>query len=964
MEFRVLGPLQVVEEAEPISLGGTNQRAALGYLLLYTNKVVATSQLMAALWGEDAPPTARKMLQNAISSLRRTLTPGRHGSGTLVTHAPGYLIQVDPVDVDLCRFRELAAAGHTDLNAGRWDDADRHFGDALALWRGPALADLIEEGYDWPELTALQNAKFAALESRMEAVLAAGRSMEVIAELEPMVGTEPLRERLCRQLMLALYRVGRQADALAVYRRTRAVLVGRLGLDPGPELRDLERAILDHDPALLPGGGAAVVAGRTVGGSTAGAVETGASTGLDGPDGNGPALAESALVPVVRRPHHYDAELKQLTALFVRFESGHNPASPEVIELRLDLLEETVCHLVGRYGGRHHGRLGPVLLTVFGAERTREDDAQRAIRAAVALSRQYREVPCLRIAVVTGEALVGAVRSDQVAEPGDRNPVSGPLLDKGLRILFDPMPKSVRICERTRQICADHFDFGLPGERWLSVRQGLHLATRPTVPFVDRERELQQLGRLLEDVRRQQRPNLVTVLGEAGIGKSRLMHEFRTMIAGLPGVRCLVGCNRLFGPEVPYAPLVGVVRSYAGITDADREAQLDDKLRQAVTGLVGPGPVAGQVIRSLRAIVGGEWDDPVASDPAELTAAFTAWRRLVEELAERETLVIILEDLHRVDDLLLRFVGNLAETVGNLPLLVVVTARPELVDRPAFWEGARRRATTMSLGPMSQAGIQTLLRSLLGPVPEEQATELGRSLSGQVGGNPLFAMEYVRTVQSRPGGSTPVGAEGPDRLPVPDLVHNIISARLDTLPATEKSVLYDAAVFDASFFHEVLAAIGGRDANEVQQCLESLERQELVRRCRLGPELGKIEYTFAHDLVARVAYSRLPHSVRSEKHRRAANWLQSVADRPVQLLIHHWQEAVRHAELAGLKTDELCDLAVDHLAEAARRTSARGMLLAARLLYQAALRFCSPEHPRHAQLVQRYELDSAATSAG
>ncbi|MDX3195972.1 AfsR/SARP family transcriptional regulator, partial [Streptomyces sp. MN03-5084-2B] len=255
MKFHVLGPLRLFEDDVFVQLSGIKRRAALGYLLLHANSVVATSELVTALWGENPPPTARKILQNAISGLRRTL-PAHSGdpdSELLVTHAPGYLLRVDPECVDLLQFRALAKRGQAALAAGRWHEAERDLRGALELWRGPALSDLLEDGYDWPELTALQNERFAVLESQMEAALAAGKEQQVISELEPVVGADPLRERLARQLMLALYRSGRQVDALGVYRRTRSALVEGLGLDPSPDLRALERAILDHDPGLALG---------------------------------------------------------------------------------------------------------------------------------------------------------------------------------------------------------------------------------------------------------------------------------------------------------------------------------------------------------------------------------------------------------------------------------------------------------------------------------------------------------------------------------------------------------------------------------------------------------------------------------------------------------------------------------------------------------------------------------------
>ncbi|MFD0382195.1 BTAD domain-containing putative transcriptional regulator [Streptomyces stramineus] len=225
--------------------------------MLHANRVVATSALLNALWEtDDAPASARKILQNAVWGLRGTLfTDGcSPGSATLLTQAPGYMLRVAPHHVDLHLFHRQAEDGRAKLAAGAPEEAAALLRDALALWRGPALADLREAGIAWPELTAVQNSRLDAMEDYCEAELACGRHHAVLGDLEAMVENGPLRERTCGQLMLALYRCGRQADALNVYGRVRSALVEELGLEPGRDLRDLQQAILTQDRALaLPG---------------------------------------------------------------------------------------------------------------------------------------------------------------------------------------------------------------------------------------------------------------------------------------------------------------------------------------------------------------------------------------------------------------------------------------------------------------------------------------------------------------------------------------------------------------------------------------------------------------------------------------------------------------------------------------------------------------------------------------
>jgi DNA-binding SARP family transcriptional activator len=252
MWFRMLGPLEVVSDGRVIDLGGSKQRATPGFLLLQPHQAVPVSRLLTALWNVgEAPVTARKILQNAVWGLRRKLaSEGASAGVALRTRPPGYTLEVDPEHVDLHRFRRLVEEGRTLLDAGRRDEAARRLREALRLWRGTALSDLVEVGLDRRELTALRNIRLDVLEEYFEAELDCGRHYSVLPEIETVVQGEPLRERPCGQLMRALYRCGRQADALGVYSRLRASLARQLGLDPGRELQLLHQAILTHDPAL------------------------------------------------------------------------------------------------------------------------------------------------------------------------------------------------------------------------------------------------------------------------------------------------------------------------------------------------------------------------------------------------------------------------------------------------------------------------------------------------------------------------------------------------------------------------------------------------------------------------------------------------------------------------------------------------------------------------------------------
>ena len=246
IEFRVLGPLEASVDGAPVKLGPPQQRALLALLLLNANEVVSRDRLVDGLWGERPPATAAKLVQVYVSALRKVLD-----AGVLLTRTPGYLLRVAPGALDLDRFQRLAREGSAALAAGAAEAASESLREALELWRGPALADLTDAPFAHAEIARLDELRLAALCDRIEADLALGR-VDVVGELAALIAEHPLRERLRGQLMLALYRSGRQADALAAYQDARRTLVDQLGIEPGRELRELEQAILRQDPTLDP----------------------------------------------------------------------------------------------------------------------------------------------------------------------------------------------------------------------------------------------------------------------------------------------------------------------------------------------------------------------------------------------------------------------------------------------------------------------------------------------------------------------------------------------------------------------------------------------------------------------------------------------------------------------------------------------------------------------------------------
>jgi DNA-binding SARP family transcriptional activator/streptogramin lyase len=245
MDFRILGPMEVTDGDRAIAFAASKQRALLGVLLLHPGEVVSSERLIDELWGERPPATAAKVLQTYIFQLRRAL-----GAGLIATRPPGYLLAIDEGSVDAGRFRHMAARAGRLVTMGQPEQADPLYREALALWRGPPLADVAFESFARNEVERLDEERLAALTARIDCELALGQHEPLVAELESLVGQYRLRERLRAQLMLALYRSGRQADALAAYQDARRSLVDELGLEPSRELQDLERAILSHDGNL------------------------------------------------------------------------------------------------------------------------------------------------------------------------------------------------------------------------------------------------------------------------------------------------------------------------------------------------------------------------------------------------------------------------------------------------------------------------------------------------------------------------------------------------------------------------------------------------------------------------------------------------------------------------------------------------------------------------------------------
>jgi DNA-binding SARP family transcriptional activator len=331
MDFRLLGPLEVTGADGALAVGGTKQRSVLAMLLLHANQVVSTDRLIDALWGASPPFTSAKSIQVYVSRLRKAI-----GDNRLVTRAPGYVLYVDPAELDLLRFEQLVA----EARRASPESASVKLHDALALWRGEPLADLAYEQFAQAEIARLEELRLGAVEARIEADLALGGAAELVGELETLIGDNPLRERLRGQLMLALYRAGRQADALEAYDEARRTLDEELGLAPSPSLQRLQTDILRQAPAL--------------------------EVSIEVPDRPADLAASSAAQPEVAAATEVR---KTVTVLIARRPSARG-VDPEALSRDDKRYRDHLARTVDRHGGTIASTLGDEVMAVFGVPRS------------------------------------------------------------------------------------------------------------------------------------------------------------------------------------------------------------------------------------------------------------------------------------------------------------------------------------------------------------------------------------------------------------------------------------------------------------------------------------------------------------------------------------------------------------------------------------------------------------------
>ena len=869
MRYGILGSLELSLDGRAIEVAGAKQRALLAMLLLNANRIVSTDRLIDSLWEEQAPETAVKALQVRVSQLRKLLGPNR-----LATRSPGYVLQVEEGELDLHEFEALLHQARDASPA----DAAVALSEALALWRGPPLADFAFDRFAQAEIARLEELRVEAVEERLEADLALGRHHALIAELEALVAQHPLRERMRRQLMLALYRSGRQAEALKAYQDARRTLVEELGIEPKRFLREIEQAILRQDPTLE-----VAVEAR--------------------PEDDGPAPA--TVEPEPAWPSH---ERKLATILVADLDDSteFGERDPERTRAELERFHGAIVEEIARAGGTVEGFMGNAAMAVFGVPAAQEDHAERALHAALAIANRlgepFSDSLRLGIGVHTGEVL-----AEQALGGGSF--ATGDSVSMAARLAEAAGSGEILVGERTVAAARGAFEFG-DTHAADAIGKGPHVASRSllralsmTRPrgiggvgsvFVGRGEELELLRSIYGRVVRGREPHLVTIAGEVGVGKTSVTRRFSEWLAGespqplLRGGRCLP-----YGRGITYWPLAEVLKEHLGIIESDPPETVRERLGdRAILGLT----LGLDVAAGLHPIVARE-------------RLYESWIELLDELAAARPTVVIVEDLHWAEEPLLDLIDRVLRDVSG-PLLLLTTARPELSGSRSTWGVGHRNATQIWLEPLSLDEATHMLDELLGSDLPARVRQL---VLEQAEGNPFFVEELVAAlIDRRYLERSDRGwrlRDLPARASIPDSIESILAARIDLLRPAEKAALQAASVIGRVFWAgPVLELLEGTEAD-----LGVLVERDFIRRRPVSSMAGEREFAFKHALTRDVAYESLPKASRAHLHAAFAAWIERVGvgrDEHAPLLAHHYAEAVRPEDADLAWRDEEAQLEV------------------------------------------------------
>ena len=922
MDFRILGPLEAHRNGAEVSTGGPKQRALLALLLLHANETVSRAALVDGLWGERPPETAAKALQVYVSQLRRSL-----GRELVVTRPGGYQLAIAPDALDLFRFERLVGEARAAAPA----PAAAKLREALALWRGRPLADLAEAPFAQTETRRLEELRLAAADEWTDAELALGRESELIPELERAVAHNPLRERPRAQLMLALYRCGRQAEALECYQTGRRALIDELGVEPGRALRDLHQAILRQDAELhVP-----PAEGR-----------------------RDESVAEVGKPPAVERGEREVRKTVTVVCVALTAVSDRGEAlDPETLRRLTSRAFVEVETTVEAHGGTLEPPAGDAISAVFGLPTLHEDDALRAIRSAVEVRPRLASLAdaidgergarlAFAIGVSTGEVVTGGAAGVQLRATGVPLALSS-------RLAQTADPGDILVDDGTLRLARDEVVVEAAGvvstraSRVLRVVDGLSRhASRLSSPMVGRERERRRLQDAFEQAAGDASCQLFTVLGPAGVGKSRLVREFLGDLTGRARVargRCLP-----YGEGITFWPLLEAVKEAVGLDDADTPEAAHAKLLQAF----GDEEDADLLARRVAETIGLS---DVSGGAEERVGAVLA---LFQALARDRPLVLVFDDIHWAEPTFLDLVEHVADWARDSPILLVCLARPDLLEARSGWAGGKLNATSTFLEPLSPAECAVLIENLVGQA--ELTNDVEASIADAADGNPLFVEEMLAMliddgVLVRRNGRWVATGDLP-AVRVPPTIHALLAARLDRLDPNERVVIERAAAQGKIFYDDAVADLAGNGEIPVAAALGALVRKELIRPDR--PGLGGRTHRFRHLLIRDAAYESIPKEARAATHEHFARWLDRAAGAAAtqydEIVGYHLEQAYGYLAELGLVDDAaraVARAAAGRLGGAGRRAFVRSDAPAGVKLVSRAVALMSPDDPLRVELV-------------
>jgi class 3 adenylate cyclase/tetratricopeptide (TPR) repeat protein len=687
---------------------------------------------------------------------------------------------------------------------------------------------------------------------------------------------------------------------------------------------------------------------------------------LEGETSSAPPMGTSSVEPPLARA----AERRLVSILFadlVGFTAASETRDAEDTRDLLSRYFETARTIIERYGGTVEKFIGDAVMAVWGAPIAQEDDAERAVRAALDLVDAVPQLdPALRAraGVLTGEAAVTIGAEGQ-------GMVAGDLINTASRIQSEAEPGTVLVGDATRRASEAAVSYEaaamheLKGKaepvplyraaRIVATRAGEGRSTGLEAPFVGRDREIRLLKDLFHATAADRRAYLLAVVGIAGIGKSRLAWEFEKYADGLVETfywhrgRCLA-----YGDGVAYWALAEMIRSRAGIAESEDESSALRKLRETIAEHVHDTAEREWIEPRLQQLLG--LVERTTSDRDDL---FSAWRRFFECLAETATVALVFEDLHWADSGLVAFVEHLLDWSRDLPIFVLALARPELYERHPGFLSSARSATTLTLDPLSDEAMDELLRGLVPGLPADAHT----TIRSRADGIPLYAVETVRMLLDR-GLLEAAGNEyrltgSLDALEVPETLHALIAARLDGLDPEERRVLERAAVLGKTFTAKGLAALGGTDEEAIEPVLTSLSRKELlaIDTDPRSPERG--HYGFVQALVQRIAYETLARPERRALHLAAATYLAESSgldpDEIAEVIATHYRDAYEAAPNAE-DADDVRRLALEWLRRAGERAAALAATEDARRAFDTAAELARDDVERAGLLERAGEL--------